>query len=369
MKSNTRFIVVLLFLFTTPSFQAQFEPLNQTKCYEKYEQRRASGFMENDCDQLRGVVDCNEKLDYNREMDIVFSQGTGKAFTGRCQTCYYSGIRERLITFINGKEDGADTTYYETGCIKVIREHKLGKENGFWTYYFDSTQQVAWSKGYRGGLEHGEHIILTKSGDTVLREVYNLGLLNGPRETYYGKGQPKELAIYKEGFLDGENVSYFQNGNKSKHLRFINGQKQGRQEYFYSSGEMMRFEFYNKNQKSGQFKAYYIGGELQAEENWAIGLKHGYFREYHTNGRLKSETLFDRDKPIVTRKYDEYGTLIEGSESVFGEDDALPDITLTPKERKKFEKLEKKRQKKELKRLKKEEKKTKKQSASEIQED
>jgi antitoxin component YwqK of YwqJK toxin-antitoxin module len=357
MKNRINYLVVLL---SFPFFSnAQFEVLNQAKCYEKYDQRRATGFMENDCEQLRGVVDCNDKLDYNKEMDLVFSQGTGKVFTGRCQTCYYSGMRDRLITFVNGKEDGADTTYYETGCIKVIREHKVGKENGIWTFYFDSTQHVAWRKGFRDGVEHGEHIIFGKTGDTVLREVYKLGLLNGPRETYYGPGLPKEIARYKEGLLDGENVSYFQNGNKSKHLRFVNGQKQGRQEYFYSSGDMMRYEIYDKNQKNGQFKSFFIGGELQAEENWVTGLRHGYFRNYHTNGRLKTENLYDRDKAIISRKYDEYGTLIEGVHAVFGEDDALPDIALTPKEKKKLEKLEKKRQKEEAKRLKKEQKKNK----------
>jgi antitoxin component YwqK of YwqJK toxin-antitoxin module len=290
-------------------------------------------------------------------MDRVFSRGTGQVFSGRCQTCYYTGIRERLITFVDGKEHGRDTAFYETGCIKVIREHVKGLEDGFWTYYFDSTQQVAWSMGFRNGQKHGEHIYFAKEGDTIMREIYKLGVLNGPRETYYGPGQLKEIAVYKNGVVDGENVSYFQNGNKSKHLRFSNGNKQGRQEYYYSSGEMMRYEVYDKNKKNGQFKAFFIGGELQSEENWVAGLKHGYFRTYHTKGKLKSESLFDRDQLMLSRKYDEYGTLVEGTDPAFGEDDALPDLTLTPKEKKKLEKLEKKRKKEEQKRLKKEQKK------------
>jgi hypothetical protein len=72
-------------MFFLPSFifAQGFEVLETNKCYEKYDQRAASGFIINDCDQLRGVVDCNDKLDYNAEMDRVFSRNTGDVFTGR----------------------------------------------------------------------------------------------------------------------------------------------------------------------------------------------------------------------------------------------------------------------------------------------
>ncbi len=338
----------LWIFFPVLTMAQQFEVLPQNKCYEKYDQRAASGFVINDCDQLKGVVDCNDKLDYNAEMDRVFSRNTGDAFTGKCQTCYYSGIRERLINFVNGKEHGVDTTYYETGCIKVVRNHNQGKETGVWTFFHDSTALEAWRMGFINGEKHGEHIYFSKKGDTLSQEFFKNGKLNGPRKVYFPKSELKEIANYNEGLLEGDNISYFQGGQVSKHLRFKLGQKQGKQEYFYANGQVMRVELYDKNLKNGEFNAYFIDGKIQALENWIRGMRHGYFRQYYTNGRLQSEILYDQDKVIVSRKYDEYGTLVEGVDPVNGEDDLIPDLSgkkkrsKAKKDKKKQDKLKKK---------------------------
>jgi hypothetical protein len=123
--------LIPLLVFSNGLKAQQFEVLNQAKCYEKYDQRAAANFVENDCDNLIGVIDCNEKLDYDAEINRVFVRNTGKPFTGKCQTCFHTGIRERTIVFVDGVENGIDTTYYETGCVKVIREHKHGKGNRY----------------------------------------------------------------------------------------------------------------------------------------------------------------------------------------------------------------------------------------------
>jgi hypothetical protein len=84
MKSNNQFSLIFLLFFGTSyvSWSQEFQPLNQAQCYEKYDQRAASNFVENDCDNLLGVVDCNEKLDYDAEINRVFSRNTGKVFSG-----------------------------------------------------------------------------------------------------------------------------------------------------------------------------------------------------------------------------------------------------------------------------------------------
>jgi len=347
-KIMKTYIPIFIVFFAQFAYAQPFEVLNQTKCYEKYDQRAAANFVENDCENLLGVVDCNEKLDYDAEVNRVFSKNTGKVFSGNCQTCYYSGMRERVINFVDGQEDGEDTTYYETGCVKVVREHNLGKEAGVWKYYFDSTQQIAWQMGFLNGEKHGEHIYYSKKGDTLSQEFFKNGLLHGSRRVYYPKSEIKELANFKDGLMDGDNISYFQNGMKSKHLRYKSGEKQGKQEYLYSNGQMMREENYDKNLKSGQFKAFFIGGEMQTEENWFAGKKHGYFRQYFSNGRIQSEILYDLDKIVLSRRYDEYGALIEGVDPVTGEDDLIPDMTGKRKKSKKPKKEKKPKKPKEV---------------------
>jgi antitoxin component YwqK of YwqJK toxin-antitoxin module len=81
-------------------------------------------------------------------------------------------------------------------------------------------------------------------------------------------------------------------------------------------------------------------------------MKHGYFRQYYTNGRLQSEILYNQDKVVLSRRYDEYGTLIEGVDPVNGEDDLIPDLSgkkkrkLAEKDKKKQDKIKRKEQKK-----------------------
>ena len=60
----------------------------------------------------------------------------GTPYNGKCETCHNNGLIERTVSFVNGKEDGIDTTTYQTVCIQVIRAHIQGVRNGQWIYYY-----------------------------------------------------------------------------------------------------------------------------------------------------------------------------------------------------------------------------------------
>src|SRR3989338_4171726 len=98
--------------------------------------------IEWDCGKLAGVVDCNEKLELDEASNTVITVSAKKPFSGQCETCHMNGILERRVTFVGGKQNGTDTTYYASGCPMVIRTHVKGVENGHWAYFYDSLGTV-----------------------------------------------------------------------------------------------------------------------------------------------------------------------------------------------------------------------------------
>ena len=109
------------------------------------------------------------------------SMNANKPFTGTCETCHMNGTIERRVTFVNGKENGLDTTYYASGCPQVVRSHVQGAEHGQWLFYYDSTQYLAWEMNYMMGEKHGKHIFFKSNGDTTRWENYENGRLHGKR--------------------------------------------------------------------------------------------------------------------------------------------------------------------------------------------
>ena len=61
---------------------------------------------------------------------------------------------------------------------------------------------------------------------------------------------------------------------------------------------------------------------------------------------MQLEILYDQDKVVLSRKYDEYGALIEGVDPVTGEDDLIPDLSGKKKKSKKEKKKKEPKEKK-----------------------
>ena len=171
-----KFNIIILFVFGI--FASSFSQIGPVKkknnsCTEKGEQRRKNiKYAEWECGKKAGTVDCNEKLSYNQDNNTFLAGMDGTPYNGKCETCHNNGLIERTVSFVNGKEDGIDTTTYQTGCIQVIRAHIQGVRNGQWIYYYDSTAQMAWEMNYFIGQQHGKSIFFTKITITVYYMVY-----------------------------------------------------------------------------------------------------------------------------------------------------------------------------------------------------
>lgn len=262
--------VCLFLLFGTTVF-GQIKPIEKKNCYDRSAARKGQRFVEWECGKTSGVIDCNDKLEVDEGSNTIFSKGSGEPFTGTCETCHMNGIRERKVTFVEGKESGIDTAYYESGCPMVTRNHIQGVQNGQWTYYYDSTSNLAWEMNYFAGLKHGRHIFFTKKGDTTLWENYKNGLLEGKKIKYYPKSKREREVSYQKGLMHGQFISYNRDGVIIEKINYKEGKREGESVYFYDDGKLLRTENWTMDCKNGEVKTFYYDQSLQTLESYKKG--------------------------------------------------------------------------------------------------
>jgi antitoxin component YwqK of YwqJK toxin-antitoxin module len=341
--------LVLLLLLLPTLLNAQIpEPNSDEKCYDKAKRVnvRVNGW---ECGKLLGVVDCNEKLTFDENSGLILAGNDGTPFTGSCETCFTNGLLERRIKFVNGKEDGPDTTYFRSGCRRIIRNHLQGSENGQWLMYYDSLDQLAWEINYLVGEKHGKSIYFTKDGDTTEWENYSHGLLNGVKRTYYPGTILKKEMTYVNGNLEGPFKYYSQDSTLLDDLNFRAGKKHGTLKYFYNDGNLLKVETWEDGVKNGEFKFFFIQGHVQSVENYKKGLREGEFLDYYPDQSLKRRHVYKKDVLIEDHQFNEEGvevvTVGKPTNSKPQEDDDAPGTVSEKPKKDKKKKKEKKSKK------------------------
>lgn len=334
-----KFSIFLFAVFQMSFLMAQIPEMNTNKkCYKKYdangnEIKSNSRYAEWECGKLAGVVDCNEKLSYDEDQDIVVSGAYGKAFNGTCETCYRNGKLERRITFVDGRENGTDTSKYMSGCPQVIRTTVMGEPNGTWYMFYDSTGNMAWEINYSVGQKHGKSIFFKQSADgtdidTTKWENYVNGKLDGLKRTYYPQSKIKSEISYTQGIFNGPYKTYNREGVLVQEVNYSMGKKHEQANYFYEDGKPLRVEHWDMGIKNGEFKSFFYQGNPQTIAIYKKGIPVGQHLEYYHDGTQKSKKTYDKKgKLIEEHRYDENGreTYSFGKPEQSGaEDDEVP---------------------------------------------
>lgn len=334
-------------------------------------------YAEWECGKEVGIADCNSELTYDQDRDLVYKQsddrsnteGDNKPFSGTCESCHMNGRIQRRVTFVNGKENGIDTTFYESGCPNIIRSLALGKENGTSSFMFDSTQFLAWRMNHYMGEKDGEQIYFSKpfrnesgkwQSDTTKQEFYSAGVLNGVKRTYYRGGSAclNREATYKQGVFHGPFRIYNRDRIIIEELNYKDGKKDQECNYYYEDGTLLKTESWLSGVKNGEFKIFYYQGDIQVSENYKKGLKEGWFEEFYPDKTSKNRKFYKKDVLVEEHRYDEHGRETYSFGTPTGdntEDDQMPstDPKAAAKAAKSKAKAEKKRKKAEAKAAKK----------------
>lgn len=357
------FTLLFAFLMVMP-LQAQITDIKKKdSCYFKYDKngerivtQQQRRYAEWECGKLAGVIDCSTELDYSPELKVYFKKstdnvnlaGVGKPYTGKCESCHMNGTLHGRITFLNGKQDGIDTTYFRSGCPERITSHVQGAENGTWYQYFDTTNYLKEEMNFSVGEKHGKHIEFRQTRDsnnvvgidTVLWENYKYGILDGTKRSYYRGSRIKREVEYKDGVFDGDFKIYNLKGVVIEELNYKEGEKDGEAKYYYDDGQLLKTENWKMGIKNGEFKIFYYQGHIQESENYKKGNKEGWFEKFYPDSTPKQRALYKKDELIEEHRYDEHGreTYTFGAQPDSGdEDDAMPTAKKKKKKKKKEE--------------------------------
>lgn len=356
-----RYLVLpLTFLISLASWSqgGRFGVKEKDSCYFRYKTVMKDGkpervrletkeqlrYVEWECGKDLSVIDCNSELTYDEETNTVYKQsrdmsnlaGSNKPFTGTCESCHMNGRIQRRVSFVNGKENGTDTTFYESGCPQIVRTLVEGVDHGTWYYMYDSTEMLAWEMNFYMGEKHGKHIFFKLNRedpeklrlDTTKWENYDHGILDGWRRTYHDNGVLNREVKYDHGIYNGPFRIYNEERIIIEDVMYKNGEKDEDCKYYYDDGTLLRTESWDEGVKHGEFKTYYYQGHIQTSENYKKGRKEGWFMQYYPDQTLKNKTLYEKDERIEEHRYDEHGreTYSFGTpESDTGvEDDEMP---------------------------------------------
>jgi antitoxin component YwqK of YwqJK toxin-antitoxin module len=327
--------VTFLMIITSTLFFAQINSIKRGPCFEKSAERLGKKYVEWECKDGDGILDCNESLESDPGSNLVLTRDSGNAYTGDCETCHINGLRQRLVHFTKGKVDGIDITYYQSGCPQVVRNHIEGVENGEWTFYNDTSGLVAWHINYKNGEKHGQSIFFRQykvgmdkfkieidnvdrfieyavyENDTVKIENYANGLLDGLKMDFYSDSKVKTEINYKAGLFDGAYLEYDSEGNVLQERFYIEGKKEGDWKYYYNDGSLLKTETWKADVKDAVFKNFYIQGHIQSLETYKNGMKHGEFMERFPDDKIKRQAEYKKDVLIEDHVFDKYGNEIE----------------------------------------------------------
>jgi len=357
--------LITLALLSTASAQIDIPGKKKDSCYFRYKTVIKNGdtnrvkietladmrYLEWECGKRRGWVDCNSDLTYREETNTVYKRntdrsnfaGTDKPFTGDCESCHQNGRVQRRVHFTDGKEDGLDTTFYESGCPQIVRALVQGVEHGTWYYMYDSTQLLAWEMNYYMGEKHGKHIFFKlqeddrRRLDTTKWENYDMGVLDGWRRTYHDNGVLKTEVKYDRGTYHGPFRTFNDERVIVQELNYKEGEKDGENIYYYDDGTLLRTESWDEGVKHGEFKTFYYNQAIQVIESYRKGRKHGWFVENYPDEQPKVRKLFEKDELIEEHRYDEHGRetyTFGASDAPDNEDDEMPKKGKKKKKRK-----------------------------------
>ena len=77
-----------------------------------------------------------------------------KAFTGTQIEKYQNGNTKYEVHYINGKKEGLETFWYNSGLKYIQTNYKNDKEDGIWNQWYENGQ-LKLEAHYKDGKEHG----------------------------------------------------------------------------------------------------------------------------------------------------------------------------------------------------------------------
>jgi antitoxin component YwqK of YwqJK toxin-antitoxin module len=193
-------------------------------------------------------------------------------------------------------------------------------ENGEKEYYqvlkSDTTQKDGWyfrlnGKGdtlekvqYVNGSIEGQRVLYYPNGQIYIVENYINNQYNGPYQSFFESGAPKQFGTFEDGQFEGELKTYYEQpaGQLKEVVQLVNGIENGALKQYYANGQIQNESSYSEGLKAGPFKEYHENGNIAAEGVYVEDFEDGEVKIFDTTGVLVKIYVFENKKPIETIK-------------------------------------------------------------------
>lgn len=130
----------------------------------------------------------------------------------------------------------------------------------------------------------GEVITLAENGDTIKKESYVNGKLDGESVKWYGYGVLEETRYYHLGRKAGTHTGYWPDRSKRFEYHFENDLAEGNQKDWTENGMLWRDFNYKNGQEDGLQRMWYENGKLRMNYQIINGRRYGLQGVKNCNG-------------------------------------------------------------------------------------
>ncbi|MDP5066351.1 MAG: hypothetical protein NWP99_03550 [Crocinitomicaceae bacterium] len=254
---------------------------------------------------------CHESVAFDEEHNLyLLRKDYATPYNGTCVSCFPSFTIEEKLNFVNGRRQGTDTSFYQSGCLQSIQSYQIGLQDGPTYVFYDSTNRVQYEIWYQAGQLNGPSIQFSRNAraDTLMYKHYKSGKLDGPQRTYLPNGKLRKISNYREGLAEGAQITYNASAQKESELFFKAGKKHGTWTYYFDSGQTARTETWKDGKKNGLFVSYNELGKVLSSEKYAMGLPIGLHQTFYADGKLNYSCSYsNKGEKLEEYVIDQYG--------------------------------------------------------------
>lgn len=230
---------------------------------------------------------------------------------GLHQKYYPNSVRRYQVNYINGKKEGKEEFFSETGAYLgggeyqggvPIKRHVIKYPNGLFQkiacynehgdllkpieeYHENGQIHKRYSLDKEGKRE-GPYLAWTDEGSLICEYIYKKGVFDGVQKEFFPSGQSKTLAHYQMGKQNGLFEQWYENGTRKILAHMVDDQKDGEYKTWYENGQLEVLENYVKGALAKNSKSWYANGQLKQFNQYKEGKPHGEHKAYSEKGQL-----------------------------------------------------------------------------------
>ena len=254
--------------------------------------------------------DCRNQVSFDdQNMTYYVKNNFNMTYSGTCIVCHRNGVLQEEITIIDGKRDGSDTSYFQSGCPQSVQSFVLGKLHGTSVVFYDSTNRVAKEITHYNNLVNGPYILFENnaSSDTTYMENYLMGRLDGLKVEYYEQSKRAKVVNYKNGNLNGPHITYSNDGKVITKYEYIDGKKHGEWSIYYENQDLARRENWNAGLKDGEFFSVNPFKDTMDFSAYKTDDKHGLFMRRNNSKDTSFFQIYYENQLIYSYSKNEFG--------------------------------------------------------------